>query len=148
MNCVALFLFYKGVFNTTSSNICNQSPTNGREVITLRPNKQRTKKSKNPFGSCSLFWFDLDDWLSLWDQIDHIDRPKLLPSGEKPQRVSAVMIRCAVWSELSLYPLWTPHLLVMRAQYLLYVVIALSQSSSSSHKFSCGWFADYFAPYF
>ncbi|XP_061646484.1 ras-related protein Rab-23 isoform X1 [Phyllopteryx taeniolatus] len=43
-----------GVFNTTSSNQSNQSSTNGREVITLRPNKQRTKKSKNPFGSCSL----------------------------------------------------------------------------------------------
>uniref|UniRef100_A0A3B4A1H8 Ras-related protein Rab-23 n=1 Tax=Periophthalmus magnuspinnatus TaxID=409849 RepID=A0A3B4A1H8_9GOBI len=43
----------EGVFNTTS-NACNQSP-NGREIITLRPNKQRTKKSKNPFGSCSVF---------------------------------------------------------------------------------------------
>lgn len=50
MSCV----FSKGVFNTTSSNVCNQSSSNGREVITLRPNKQRTKKSKNPFGSCSL----------------------------------------------------------------------------------------------
>ncbi|XP_061693208.1 ras-related protein Rab-23 [Syngnathoides biaculeatus] len=43
-----------GVFNTTSTNQSNQSSSNGREVITLRPNKQRTKKSKNPFGSCSL----------------------------------------------------------------------------------------------
>ncbi|XP_070834306.1 ras-related protein Rab-23 [Chaetodon trifascialis] len=43
-----------GVFNTTSSNVCNQNSSNGREIITLRPNKQRTKKSKNPFGSCSL----------------------------------------------------------------------------------------------
>uniref|UniRef100_A0AAQ5XWU3 small monomeric GTPase n=1 Tax=Amphiprion ocellaris TaxID=80972 RepID=A0AAQ5XWU3_AMPOC len=43
-----------GVFNTTSSNVHNQSSSNGREVITLRPNKQRTKKNKNPFGSCSL----------------------------------------------------------------------------------------------
>lgn len=43
-----------GVFNTTSGNICNQNSSNGREVINLRPNKQRTKKSKNPFGSCSL----------------------------------------------------------------------------------------------
>uniref|UniRef100_A0A3Q0SUN0 Ras-related protein Rab-23 n=1 Tax=Amphilophus citrinellus TaxID=61819 RepID=A0A3Q0SUN0_AMPCI len=43
----------EGVFNT-SSNVCNQSSSNGREVITLRPNKQRTKKSKNPFGGCSL----------------------------------------------------------------------------------------------
>uniref|UniRef100_A0A3Q3WM72 Ras-related protein Rab-23 n=1 Tax=Mola mola TaxID=94237 RepID=A0A3Q3WM72_MOLML len=44
----------EGVFNTTSSNICSQISSNGREVITLRPNKQRTKKSKNPFGGCSL----------------------------------------------------------------------------------------------
>uniref|UniRef100_A0A3B4ZZF6 Ras-related protein Rab-23 n=2 Tax=Pomacentridae TaxID=30863 RepID=A0A3B4ZZF6_9TELE len=44
----------EGVFNTTSSNVHNQSSSNGREVITLRPNKQRTKKNKNPFGSCSL----------------------------------------------------------------------------------------------
>ncbi|XP_051936539.1 ras-related protein Rab-23 [Hippocampus zosterae] len=43
-----------GVFNTTSSNVSNQSSSNGREVITLRPNKQRTKKSKKTFGSCSL----------------------------------------------------------------------------------------------
>ncbi|XP_037321443.1 ras-related protein Rab-23 isoform X2 [Pungitius pungitius] len=44
-----------GVFNTTtSSHVCNQNSSNGREIITLRPNKQRTKKSKNPFGSCSL----------------------------------------------------------------------------------------------
>ncbi|KAG7230171.1 hypothetical protein INR49_009891 [Caranx melampygus] len=51
---IHLLCFSKGVFNTTSSNVCNQSSSNGREVITLRPNKQRTKKSKNPFGSCSL----------------------------------------------------------------------------------------------
>uniref|UniRef100_A0A3Q3IHU0 Ras-related protein Rab-23 n=1 Tax=Monopterus albus TaxID=43700 RepID=A0A3Q3IHU0_MONAL len=44
----------EGVFNTTSGNVCNQSSSNGREVITLRPNKQRTKKNKIPFGSCSL----------------------------------------------------------------------------------------------
>lgn len=43
-----------GVFNTTSSNASNQISSNGREVITLRPNKQRTKKSKNIFGGCSL----------------------------------------------------------------------------------------------
>ena len=49
-----VFFFPKGVFNTTSSNVSNQSSSNGREVITLRPNKQRTKKSKNPFGSCSV----------------------------------------------------------------------------------------------
>uniref|UniRef100_A0A3P9MM68 Ras-related protein Rab-23 n=2 Tax=Oryzias latipes TaxID=8090 RepID=A0A3P9MM68_ORYLA len=44
----------EGVFNTSSSNVCNQNSSNGREVISLRPNKQRTKKGKNPFGSCSL----------------------------------------------------------------------------------------------
>uniref|UniRef100_A0A3Q2DEN6 Ras-related protein Rab-23 n=1 Tax=Cyprinodon variegatus TaxID=28743 RepID=A0A3Q2DEN6_CYPVA len=44
----------EGVFNTISGNVSNQSSSNGREVITLRPNKQRTKKSKNPFGGCSL----------------------------------------------------------------------------------------------
>uniref|UniRef100_A0A3P8VT21 Ras-related protein Rab-23 n=1 Tax=Cynoglossus semilaevis TaxID=244447 RepID=A0A3P8VT21_CYNSE len=44
----------EGVFNNMSSNVCNQSSSNGREVINLRPNKQRTKKSKNPFGSCRL----------------------------------------------------------------------------------------------
>ncbi|XP_003964146.1 ras-related protein Rab-23 isoform X2 [Takifugu rubripes] len=43
-----------GVFNTTSSTTCSQNSSNGKEVITLRPNKQRTKKSKNPFGGCSL----------------------------------------------------------------------------------------------
>ncbi|XP_010887297.1 ras-related protein Rab-23 [Esox lucius] len=41
-----------GVFNTTSSNLSSQTSSNGREVISLRPNKQRTKKSKNPFGGC------------------------------------------------------------------------------------------------
>lgn len=46
--------FFQGVFNTTSSNTSNQNSSNGKEVITLRPNKQRTKKSKNPFGGCSL----------------------------------------------------------------------------------------------
>ncbi|CAB1312898.1 unnamed protein product [Coregonus sp. 'balchen'] len=43
-----------GVFNTTSSNLSSQNSSNGCEVISLRPNKQRTKKSKNLFGSCSL----------------------------------------------------------------------------------------------
>lgn len=51
--CSFLFVF-KGVFNTTSSTTCSQNSSNGKEVITLRPNKQRTKKSKNPFGGCSL----------------------------------------------------------------------------------------------
>uniref|UniRef100_A0A3B1IG14 Ras-related protein Rab-23 n=1 Tax=Astyanax mexicanus TaxID=7994 RepID=A0A3B1IG14_ASTMX len=46
----------EGVFNTTSSNHPNHnsSDLNGREVINLRPNKQRTKKNKIPFGSCTL----------------------------------------------------------------------------------------------
>ncbi|ROJ36049.1 ras-related protein Rab-23 [Chanodichthys erythropterus] len=45
-----------GVFNTTGGSHPNQnaSDLNGREVINLRPNKQRTKKTKNPFGSCRL----------------------------------------------------------------------------------------------
>ncbi|XP_072533692.1 ras-related protein Rab-23 isoform X2 [Salminus brasiliensis] len=46
----------EGVFNTTSGNHPNHnsSDLNGREVINLRPNKQRTKKNKIPFGSCTL----------------------------------------------------------------------------------------------
>ncbi|TSN48479.1 Ras-related protein Rab-23 [Bagarius yarrelli] len=45
-----------GVFNTSSGNQRNQNSgdLNGREVITLRPNKQRTKKNKIAFGSCRL----------------------------------------------------------------------------------------------
>lgn len=43
-----------GVFNTTSSNLSSQNSSNGREIISLRPHKQRTKKSKNLFSSCSL----------------------------------------------------------------------------------------------
>uniref|UniRef100_A0A672NET1 small monomeric GTPase n=1 Tax=Sinocyclocheilus grahami TaxID=75366 RepID=A0A672NET1_SINGR len=45
-----------GVFNTSGSSHPNQTAgdLNGREVINLRPNKQRTKKTKNPFGSCRL----------------------------------------------------------------------------------------------
>uniref|UniRef100_A0A8C9VY43 RAB23, member RAS oncogene family n=1 Tax=Scleropages formosus TaxID=113540 RepID=A0A8C9VY43_SCLFO len=45
-----------GVFNTVSGShpSQNSSSVNGREVISLRPNKQRTKKSKTPFGSCRL----------------------------------------------------------------------------------------------
>uniref|UniRef100_A0A8C7U9Z0 Ras-related protein Rab-23 n=1 Tax=Oncorhynchus mykiss TaxID=8022 RepID=A0A8C7U9Z0_ONCMY len=47
------------VVHTTSnkignSNLSSQNSSNGREVISLRPNKQRTKRTKNPFGSCSL----------------------------------------------------------------------------------------------
>ncbi|XP_016373039.1 ras-related protein Rab-23-like [Sinocyclocheilus rhinocerous] len=40
------------VFNTTPHQTAGD--LNGREVINLRPNKQRTKKTKNPFGSCRL----------------------------------------------------------------------------------------------
>ncbi|XP_016422305.1 ras-related protein Rab-23 [Cyprinus carpio] len=45
-----------GVFNTSGGSHPNQTAgdLNGREVINLRPNKQRTKKTKNPFGSCRL----------------------------------------------------------------------------------------------
>uniref|UniRef100_A0A671KJ60 Ras-related protein Rab-23-like n=1 Tax=Sinocyclocheilus anshuiensis TaxID=1608454 RepID=A0A671KJ60_9TELE len=41
-----------GVFNTTAHQTAGD--LNGREIINLRPNKQRTKKTKNPFGSCRL----------------------------------------------------------------------------------------------
>ncbi|KAA0717619.1 Ras-related protein [Triplophysa tibetana] len=45
----------EGVFNTTgASHLNHSSDLNGREVINLRPNKQRTKKTKTPFGSCRL----------------------------------------------------------------------------------------------
>ncbi|KTG35842.1 hypothetical protein cypCar_00020388 [Cyprinus carpio] len=46
----------EGVFNTTGGSHPHQASgdLNGREVINLRPNKQRTKKTKNPFGSCRL----------------------------------------------------------------------------------------------
>lgn len=45
-----------GVFNTSGGTHPNQnaSDLNGRDVINLRPNKQRTKKTKNPFGGCRL----------------------------------------------------------------------------------------------
>lgn len=45
-----------GVFNTTGGShpIQTAGDLNGREVINLRPNKQRTKKTKNPLGSCRL----------------------------------------------------------------------------------------------
>ncbi|XP_016144360.1 ras-related protein Rab-23 [Sinocyclocheilus grahami] len=41
-----------GVFNTAPHQTAGD--LNSREVINLRPNKQRTKKTKNPFGSCRL----------------------------------------------------------------------------------------------
>ncbi|XP_059421555.1 ras-related protein Rab-23 [Carassius carassius] len=45
-----------GVFNTSGGSHPNQTAgdLSGREVINLRPNKQRTKKTKKPFGSCRL----------------------------------------------------------------------------------------------
>ncbi|XP_077080104.1 ras-related protein Rab-23 [Siphateles boraxobius] len=45
-----------GVFNTSGGTHPNPntSDQNGRDVINLRPNKQRTKKTKNPFGGCRL----------------------------------------------------------------------------------------------
>uniref|UniRef100_A0A8C2DB69 Ras-related protein Rab-23 n=1 Tax=Cyprinus carpio TaxID=7962 RepID=A0A8C2DB69_CYPCA len=50
------FLNIYCVFNTTGGSHPHQASgdLNGREVINLRPNKQRTKKTKNPFGSCRL----------------------------------------------------------------------------------------------
>lgn len=45
-----------GVFNTGSGSYLSQNSNtlNGGDVINLRPNKQRTKKSRNPFSSCSI----------------------------------------------------------------------------------------------
>ncbi|XP_030887038.1 ras-related protein Rab-23 [Leptonychotes weddellii] len=45
-----------GVFNTSigSHSGQNSSTLNGGDVINLRPNKQRTKKNRNPFSSCSI----------------------------------------------------------------------------------------------
>jgi Ras-related protein Rab-23 len=42
-----------GVFNTSGGSQ-NSSTLNGGDVINLRPNKQRTKKNRNPFSSCSI----------------------------------------------------------------------------------------------
>uniref|UniRef100_UPI00398F2300 ras-related protein Rab-23 n=1 Tax=Pristiophorus japonicus TaxID=55135 RepID=UPI00398F2300 len=43
-----------GVFNTAGGSHCgqNSSTINGGEVISLRPNKQRTKKSRSLIGRC------------------------------------------------------------------------------------------------
>ncbi|KAF6115745.1 RAB23, member RAS oncogene family [Phyllostomus discolor] len=45
-----------GVFNTPGGSHSgqNSSALNGGDVISLRPNKQRTKKTRNPFSSCSI----------------------------------------------------------------------------------------------
>ncbi|XP_012999259.1 ras-related protein Rab-23 isoform X1 [Cavia porcellus] len=44
-----------GVFSTSGGSRLSQSSTiNGGDVINLRPNKERTKKSRNPFSSCSV----------------------------------------------------------------------------------------------
>ncbi|XP_055993360.1 ras-related protein Rab-23 [Sorex fumeus] len=45
-----------GVFNTAGGShlVQNSSTLNGGDVINLRPNKQRTKKNRNPFSSCSI----------------------------------------------------------------------------------------------
>ncbi|XP_067840154.1 ras-related protein Rab-23 [Heptranchias perlo] len=45
-----------GVFNTAGGSHSgqNSSTINGGEVISLRPNKQRTKKSRSPFSSCRI----------------------------------------------------------------------------------------------
>lgn len=49
-------LIYTGVFNTSVGSHLgqNSSTLNGGDVINLRPNKQRTKKTRNPFSSCSI----------------------------------------------------------------------------------------------
>ncbi|XP_043858563.1 LOW QUALITY PROTEIN: ras-related protein Rab-23 [Dromiciops gliroides] len=45
-----------GVFNTAGGSHSgqNSSTLNGGDVINLRPNKQRTKKNRSPFSSCSI----------------------------------------------------------------------------------------------
>uniref|UniRef100_A0A2K5E191 Ras-related protein Rab-23 n=1 Tax=Aotus nancymaae TaxID=37293 RepID=A0A2K5E191_AOTNA len=45
-----------GVFNASGGSHSghNSSTLNGGDVINLRPNKQRTKKNRNPFNSCSI----------------------------------------------------------------------------------------------
>ncbi|XP_030054851.1 ras-related protein Rab-23 [Microcaecilia unicolor] len=45
-----------GVFNTAggSHSVSNANTLNGGDVITLRPNKQRTKKNRTPFSNCSI----------------------------------------------------------------------------------------------
>ncbi|NWT43113.1 RAB23 protein, partial [Chroicocephalus maculipennis] len=45
-----------GVFNTAGGSHANQnsSTLNGGDVINLRPNKQRTKKTRSPFSNCSI----------------------------------------------------------------------------------------------
>ncbi|XP_033859302.3 ras-related protein Rab-23 [Acipenser ruthenus] len=45
-----------GVFNTAGGSHTGQNSSihNGGEVISLQPNKQRTKKNKSPFSSCSI----------------------------------------------------------------------------------------------
>ncbi|XP_016040794.1 ras-related protein Rab-23 isoform X2 [Erinaceus europaeus] len=46
----------EGVFNSSGGNHLgqNSSTLNGGDIINLRPNKQRTKKNRNPFSSCSI----------------------------------------------------------------------------------------------
>ena len=45
-----------GVFSTSAGSHLgqNSSTLNGGDVINLRPNRQRTKKNRNPFSSCSI----------------------------------------------------------------------------------------------
>ncbi|XP_029451541.1 ras-related protein Rab-23 [Rhinatrema bivittatum] len=45
-----------GVFNTAggSHSSHNTNILNGGDIITLRPNKQRTKKSRTPFSNCNI----------------------------------------------------------------------------------------------
>uniref|UniRef100_A0A8C2SDR9 Ras-related protein Rab-23 n=1 Tax=Capra hircus TaxID=9925 RepID=A0A8C2SDR9_CAPHI len=46
----------EGVFSTSAGSHLgqNSSTLNGGDVINLRPNRQRTKKNRNPFSSCSI----------------------------------------------------------------------------------------------
>lgn len=42
------------VFNTASDSSPTLPPANGSDIVSLRPNKQRAKKSRVPFNSCGL----------------------------------------------------------------------------------------------
>lgn len=102
-------------------------PTAGRSSLWDLTSKgpRRVKTHSGAAASSEL----MTDWV--WDQIDHIDRPKLLPSGGKPpHRVTTVSIwRSAPPPSLSPAPHWSLKLNVCSVWS-----VALSQSSSSSHK--------------
>uniref|UniRef100_M3XU64 Ras-related protein Rab-23 n=1 Tax=Mustela putorius furo TaxID=9669 RepID=M3XU64_MUSPF len=54
--CIFAIKNKSSVFNTSTGSHSGQNSgtLNGGDVINLRPNKQRTKKNRNPFSSCSI----------------------------------------------------------------------------------------------